>query len=552
MIVNVGVIPTPIQQVRAGDLIFNTGIATAYVDTIQASVIQAPLSSAIPVLGGSTVQWAGSPGLLYGKDPTGNAPGIGVTSQSGLPFPAPVGGANFLANRQGLFWYSPLQGRGNLKVAISPGGAGTDPYGNVFPQGTNFGVWSATGVLGAHFGIDDNGNAYVAGSDGVTRIEISNGTAGIGIVHDPAIGFFNDFGAVILVVDPAAGGVWQYIDTGSATQGALAGAQISKNASDPVFGNPYNAGVNIIDPVFGDSLAIVGATIRFASVPWNNSGVVAGTGGTPSGNVGPGLSFTSPTVSGAPNYAAMALFGESANTTLGPGLVLAISASPPVKQTGSLLEVQGSVSGVNGSSFWTVSTASDGHGIYSRELELTNVGSAPAAPSTGIKIFAINGRFYVIDSDGNIYALGDKRLIGTGNPQLVNSTGFTTVAGLTTNLGVGTYEVEGFVVLEGVAAAAGNPEFQFNGTAVIGSMHVTGMFHPETGAGIAINGANATALASTMIGQVLSITATQVFDFHGTVNVTTAGSFHLDAACSVAADTYDIFGPVSYMNIKPT
>jgi hypothetical protein len=230
--------------------------------------------------------------------------------------------------------------------------------------------------------------------------------------------------------------------------------------------------------------------------------------------------------------------------------VISPNGAPPV--TSALLEVQGTIAGVNGSDSWTRAAAADGHAIENREVELTNIGASPATPGTGVKVFALGGRFYVIDEDGNVYALGDQRLFGTGNPQLVNSTGFTTVAGLSTSLGVGKYEVDGFVVLEGVAAAAGNPEFQFNGTAVMTSMHVTAEFHPETGANIVTNGANATALASTMTGQTLSVTGTQVLDFHGTLIVATAGTFHLDAACSVAADTYDIFGTVSYMNIKPT
>jgi hypothetical protein len=154
-------------------------------------------------------------------------------------------------------------------------------------------------------------------------------------------------------------------------------------------------------------------------------------------------------------------------------------------------------------------------------------------------------------NDSEIYYTGSRRLIGTGNPQLVNSTSFTTVAGLTTNVGPGSYIVRGQVVLEGVAASAGNPEFQFNGTCTMTSMGIEGEFGPNTGASVAINRANATALASTMVGQVLSTTADQVFTFAGIINVSAAGSFHLDAACSAAADTYDIFGTISFMILEP-
>jgi hypothetical protein len=69
----------------------------------------------------------------------------------------------------GVFIYSPTPGLGNL-IAVFAGAAGEDTYGNVYPQGSTFGVWSATGVLGQHFNIDSQGNTRTADSSGVNRI----------------------------------------------------------------------------------------------------------------------------------------------------------------------------------------------------------------------------------------------------------------------------------------------------------------------------------------------------------------------------------------------
>jgi len=85
MIVSVGVTPTRIAYVNTGDVVVNEGTKTAYVDTIIANVITAPASSAVPVIPGASVPWSGTPGMLYGIDPTGGRPGIGVMASAGLP-----------------------------------------------------------------------------------------------------------------------------------------------------------------------------------------------------------------------------------------------------------------------------------------------------------------------------------------------------------------------------------------------------------------------------------------------------------------------------------
>lgn len=172
MIVNVGTTITRIDHVKPGSLIFNEGQTIAYVHTDTASVIAAPNSSAYPVQPASAIPWTGKEGILYGVDPTGGNPGIGVTLESGLPFPAPVNsGPNlvipelhspgFLSGNTGwairkdgsaefnnvtirngqivsgnALYYSGPPAAGNL-IASDTVNGGTDSHGNQYLAGTS-------------------------------------------------------------------------------------------------------------------------------------------------------------------------------------------------------------------------------------------------------------------------------------------------------------------------------------------------------------------------------------------------------------------------------
>ena len=146
-----------------------------------------------------------------------------------------------------LLYSSAIPAKGNLVVAFAPIAAGVDAVGNVYPQGFNFGVWDNTGALKQHFGIDANGAVYIAGPDNVNRVIINNGSYGLG----PDIRLFNDFGAVIAVIDPVHAGFFLYNDLGSAVQGGLQIALANKNTADPIIGGSVNTGLT----VYGSAIA---------------------------------------------------------------------------------------------------------------------------------------------------------------------------------------------------------------------------------------------------------------------------------------------------------
>lgn len=85
-------------------------------------------------------------------------------------------GTDFVINSAGMFLYSGTPAKGSLIMAVSPA-VGTDAFGNNYGQGFNVGTWSAsTGNMLQHFGIDDNGNVYVASSTGATVAYIQSST----------------------------------------------------------------------------------------------------------------------------------------------------------------------------------------------------------------------------------------------------------------------------------------------------------------------------------------------------------------------------------------
>lgn len=235
----------------------------------------------------------------------------------------------------GLFGYSPAPGTGNLIFSIAAA-AGTDPYGNTYPAGLNVGQQAS-----AHADVDPTGNARVYGTDGVLRILTTNGTAP-GLPADPAMYFYNDFGAVVLVVDPQSGGLFQYLDNGDATQGTLIGWQSSKNSTDPVLGQAVQAGVQLIDPVFGDFIRLAGAIMRIGiGVAFSNPVIIGP--GQGSGAQGPVLKLCSPSQT-TTGQMTVWLFGESPDGTVPAGQVIAPgnTSSAITRDTSALLEVQGS------------------------------------------------------------------------------------------------------------------------------------------------------------------------------------------------------------------
>lgn len=238
----------------------------------------------------------------------------------------------------GLFIYNGTAELGNppILAAVAPG-VTEDPFGNTVKAVLNIGNFSAS-----HIGWDADGNQYLSGPDGNTRIFMANGSIPTGPNNnmDPAIWFFNDFGAAVLVVDPSAGGTFQYEDLGSATQGGLIGAQQGKTSSvnDPVNNQTVPPGILLIDPVFGDQVQIVGGNINWSLPAFSkdaNDTINQGSGST-----SPYRHIAAPE-QGQAGHIVQRWYGTSVNGTVPPGSVIS-STDPPVRSTSEMFEIQGS------------------------------------------------------------------------------------------------------------------------------------------------------------------------------------------------------------------
>jgi hypothetical protein len=136
----------------------------------------------------------GTPGL-------GNPPIFSITTASSDPYGNPATASSITDSALPILIYSGSPAKGNLVIAIAPFGGGTDVYGNIYPAGSNFGVWNATGALINHFGIGANGNIFLASTAGATVL--------FGQSSDGSLLFYDASGRVAghlnIAIAPAAG-----------------------------------------------------------------------------------------------------------------------------------------------------------------------------------------------------------------------------------------------------------------------------------------------------------------------------------------------------------
>jgi hypothetical protein len=158
----------------------------------------------------------------------------------------------------------------------------------------------------------------------------------------------------------------------------------------------------------------------------------------------------------------------------------------------------------------------------------------------------------MIPGDATVYQTEELRLTLTGDIPITSSTLYVAVVQTPNNLGTGTYEFEGMLKIQ-PTANNGKINIIFVGGSMVNTMlaecweMVEGA--PATlgnnGGLIALGGAGFTGSAmATGIGRTLYV--------RGTMIVTTAGVFGIDAINAVAAgDTFTIKQLGSYLNIKP-
>jgi hypothetical protein len=204
--------------------------------------------------------------------------------------------------------------------------------------------------------------------------------------------------------------------------------------------------------------------------------------------------------------------------------------------------------GLNGANSYQVTTAVDGHPVVSREEEFTNVGAAPAAPTTGVKIFAEGGNLeYVSGNDGQTYDTGTVTRYTAG--QAVSSTAPAAVvwgSGNNPLIAAGTYHVYGKMICTmGATSAAG--EFTFTSTGAVSAMRVS--FHAIENVSILVSN-EITAIGSSMAtGTIPNGTAGQFF-FDGIIEFSAAGNLGLEVAEGTTGDAWTL-NSQSWMAVEP-
>lgn len=439
----------------------------------------------------------------------------------------------------GLFLYNGAPGFGNPPVvyAIPPGGPTHDPYGN--PIGSPIFAVQGSPSSGS-LNIDSNANIIVKSPSGIPEIYTSNGTTvPPGISAAAASGlpmevFYNSFGAVLMVVCPDLGGLFQYNDTGSATQGGIIGIQSSKNTHDPVFNLAQTPGVTVVDPVFGDFMSIVGSAINIgiASAFLNNAQLVIVGGGVPASAIGPSYLIRSPAQT-TTNRCLVQIFGESTDGTVSPGQVMgaASGASPTlVKNTNALLELQSSAA-------------------VSAALALvngTNVTAMQADPTSGE--LTVNNSV-----DGNTYSIGLDCMVLT-TAQLVNSVTPATIGPMSIHMFANTrYRIHGEITyLAAIAAGAGQLSWASTAAMTLFAVkfvQIETRYDVTSSAGVLGNTTMQHSRADVFQTATFTI-AGNTIEIDGFINSGTTQTISLQAACTVAADTWTIAAG-SFLEIHP-
>ena len=465
----------------------------------------------------------------------------------------------------GLFIYNGNPQLGNPPIlAAVPPGVHFDPFGNPVNSVLNIGNFSA-----AHAGFDQYGDFFLV--DGLDNHRMIMATGGAPFnqpgmaVNDPCIIFYNEFGAITLVVDPQAGGTFQYQDNNSGVQGPLIGAQIGKNTTDPVTSQTLTGGINVLDPVFGDTLSIIGANINWALPSFTKSA---------NDTINQGSGATSPFRHiGAPEqsqtgHAVMRLYGTSVDGTVPAGVIIS-TTDPPVRAGASLLELQGgaillnlatSPASVAGNTqLWSDSFTqlhTDRPFQTDQHIEIKNQ-AAPGAGGSGAKFYSTTGYAQVqsgqtgIGGDALSYDVGRLTKVATGTT--INAVTAVNIAGLSKTLGIGKYHAHGKIWYKG-NQAGGVPVlgFTFGGTItdISASGEYTAMNIGATSPIPYYNNSTVENPTGTHTGPTLTNGGFVEYEFDMMFTTSAGGTLQAAGSTSVAADTYTIQAD-SYMEIFP-
>jgi len=182
-------------------------------------------------------------------------------------------------------------------------------------------------------------------------------------------------------------------------------------------------------------------------------------------------------------------------------------------------------------------------------VETKNLGAAPSAGGAGSKLWSSSG--HMQSQSGQTGIGGDtlnydtERLTLVTSGQLVTSASGVTVTNLSKGLGVGTYKITGSVTYQSNQTdGANNPQFgfSFSGTTTQGYSNAEYTVRANSGATSSpvtyFNNTGFDTLAGTHKGPAYVNVQFVEYTFRGTLTVSVAGTFTMQAKTSLAADTF--------------
>lgn len=439
--------------------------------------------SGAPANGNLIGSWAGA----AGTDAFGNAFPQGFSIIQGSISGTVFNGTNFILNASGLFFYSGTPALGNLIMSAARV-SGTDGLGNAYVSGWVY--YSGTGYvrLTNNTGIP----AVIFTPDGATHLSGENPQVSVSAVN---AGLVNEYYVAQVLSGKASGNS----DTGVQVFSASADNTIAPKAViefGGVVSAQFTAGQLLLGSAATPSvlLAPSGATHQTTNPQFNASLLNAGLVNEQS------LTFFSSGKETSHDDAALQLFSQTADTT---GAARAV------------IEFGGTV----------VLTVNRNGGV------VINGGSTPAATATDATLFSTSvGGLGVVDGlDSQAYATQRRTLVLAANTGLAAAPGTTL---FTSTVGVRSYHVHGMIL---VAIATAAQQLSVNIAPPSGTGFVAASLQRAT-ALVAASNFNLNTLTGLGVAGSLVVGNLYLLWFDAIVNVTGAGALNFIFAGTNAGD----------------
>lgn len=487
--------------------------------------------SGTPANGNLIGSWAGA----AGTDAFGNAYPQGFNVTKGAISGTVFSGTNFVLNTNGLFLYNGTPGLGTLVVALTPA-VTNDAFGNNFDPGLTVGKWNGLGVL----------------LNGVT---ISTRTTGL---H----GFYvsSSSGAAVANIDPATGALLVY-NSGGVGLGNLI-ASIAPAAGTDSAGNTFPQGLNVTVGT------ISGTTFTGTNFVINTNGTFFYLGAPAAGNLSCSVVPGSAQVLDPQGNKALPGFTYYLTQS---GKQLAVNTSQPFGSGGTAVYLASTQAGP-----WTISSALLSYAVdlagtdVNMAIEaatltfsatsmqtltpleigdgaiLDNI-STPALTGGAATLYASSGhQKYVASADGNAYNTGRLTSIVNSPVTCNNTAAFTTIT--SAPVAALTYKFRAWMLIHG-GVSAGTGRLNLSGPSVsqcaVEWRSATGTTTPV------YNELYATALGS-FASQTLSTTdPSQLVVAEGTVTFSASGTLTLRGQPITSNTDTMIIDVGSYLEIEP-